>query len=268
MNIYIGKTANNLNRKPWCPENITPRICVNPLYPSVVVSGKCNMIVDSGAYQDESHRLSLEGALSRQIEMERRIGQPAEYIVAYDKIGDIKETMVANEYLLKRAEISDGRKILVTQGGDDSEYSRCLKNLIDLHDVSSGFVIGFGGVAKCGTNPKIEARLYNAILENKRDLDTVDRVHIFGCFTDRVLKTVEHIIPEVCISVDTSTCEMRSVMGNVFCNGQWAKTYSKDQKYSEYHPNDLAHDNVRRVVDYYEGETMFRYGNLSGGVCG
>ena len=100
MMVYISKTGNKLNGKKFDPEIIHPRICLNPLYANVVVEPWCEVILDSGAYQDEEKRVSFTEAYQRQVDFQNRVGIKAKYIVAYDKIGDRTVSMQANRYLL------------------------------------------------------------------------------------------------------------------------------------------------------------------------
>lgn len=263
--IYISKTGNKLNGKPYSPELITPKLCLNPLYPNVIIGSGCEILLDSGAYQDEDIRLSFEGAYQRQVLFQQRIGFKAKYIVAYDKMGNMEVTIEADKFLLNRILPEQQEKILVVQGSTDSEYSECLCELLTLYSKQS-FVIGFGGVAKAGINKSIELRLYNAIKENIETISNVKHIHIFGCFTTRILKTVCALLPDCEVSCDTASCEMRSVMGNIFVSGNWIKTYERVNKYIDYHPCELALDNVRRAIGYYEGDTIYRYCNLAEGV--
>jgi len=266
MKVYISKTSNVLNKSPYQPELITPRLCLNPMYSYVKLYFQCEILLDSGAYQDEEVRVTFQQAYDRQRAYQTKLEQVAKYIVVYDKIGDFETTMVANKFLLGLKLPAGQQKILVVQGESESEYSQCLKDILALYSHEK-FVIGFGGVAKCGMNKRIERKLYSAIENNINVLRLVKHVHIFGCFTNRVLKQVESMLPTVDISVDTASCEIRSVMGNTFNEGYWVKTYDRSQKYIAYHPNVLAHDNIRRVVDYYEGETKYRYQNICDGIC-
>lgn len=264
--IFISKTSNTMNRKPYDVETITPNICLNPMYGSVSTSGKCNVILDSGAYQNENKRVTFEQALGRQQKFEARLGYRAKYIVAYDKIGDWKESMGANLFLLK-SELPEGQqKVLVVQGATDDEYSSCLKELLELSKTSK-FVLGFGGIAKAGVIGTIEDRLYMAVINNLSSFDNITHIHLLGCFTERVLRFFESIFPEKFLSCDTASMEIRSVHGNVFKDGKFIKTFSKEQKFKDYHPNILAQDNIRRALDYYKSGGYYTTRNLSEGVC-
>lgn len=266
MEIFISKTGNLLNGRPYLPDLITPRICLNPMYPNVKIFNPCYILLDSAAYQNEEERLTFEQAYQRQVEFQNKLGQKATFIVAYDKIENFEITMDANLFLLKTKLPPKQQKILVVQGKTNEEYSECLRELINLNS-NNNFIIGFGGIAKSGINKKLEKKVYESIENNKKEIKDINKIHIFGCFTNRVLKNIELLLhPETNISVDTASCEIRSVMGNVFLQGKWIKKYNKSQKYKEYHPNKLAHDNISRVINYYENYPYFRYQNLLMGI--
>ncbi len=264
--IFISKTSNTMNRKPYDVENITPNICLNPMYKSVSTNGKCNVLMDSGAYQNEGKRVTFQQALERQQNYESQLGYRAAYIVAYDKIGDKEETMQANKFLLDCCLPEPQQKVLVVQGSTDKEYSDCLKELLELSKTKK-FVLGFGGIAKAGVIGEIENRLYSAIFDNLSPFGSVSHIHLFGCFTERVLRFFESMFPNKTVSCDTASLEIRSVHGNVFRNGKFVKTFSKEQKFKEYHPNVLAQDNIRRALNYYRSDGYYRAWNLAEGVC-
>lgn len=267
MLVFISKTSNTLNRKPYDVENITPNICLNPMYGSVTTAGKCNVLMDSGAYQNEDNRVTFQQALERQQAFEKKLGYQANYIVAYDKIGDKEETMKANRFLLDAALPEGQQRVLIVQGENNKEYSDCLKELLELSKARS-FVLGFGGIAKAGVVSAIENKLYDAVVENRSIFDSVKHIHLFGCFTKRVLQFFEMAFPDKIVSCDTASVEVRSVMGNVFKDGKFIKSFTKAQKFKDYFPNELAQDNIRRALDYYKSPDVYRYQNLCCGVCG
>jgi len=264
MIIFVSKTSNTLNRSPYNIERITPYICLNPMYSSATTEFPCNVLMDSGAYQDEAGRVTFQQALDRQQAYEKKMGYKAKYIVAYDKIGDKEETMKANRFLLTQS-LPNQSKILLVQGSTDKEYSDCLQELLELSK-SHEFVLGFGGIAKAGVINAIEDRLYGAVMENYSSFDRIKHIHLFGCLTERIIRFFEHMFPNTTLSCDTAGIELRSVMGNVFKDGKYTSTYTKAQKYVDYHPNVLAQDNVRRVLDYYNCPSPYRHLNLCEGV--
>lgn len=264
MLIFVSKTSNTLNRSPYNIERITPYICLNPMYPSATTEFQCDVLMDSGAYQDEAERVSFKQALERQQSYEKKLGYKAKFIVAYDKIGDRLETMRANLFLLEQPLSEGQQKVLLVQGNTDEEYSQCLSELLELSK-SNSFVLGFGGIAKASTNGLLKNRLYCAIADNLSKFENIKHIHLFGLLNKEIVDFFEHLFPKHLLTADTAGIEIRSVMGNVFNNGKYVKTYSKEQKYLDYHPNTLALDNVRRVLSYY-GNPDYRSMNLCMGV--
>jgi len=264
MIIFVSKTSNALNRFPYNIERITPYICLNPMYSSATTEFPCNVLMDSGAYQDESKRVSFQQALDRQQAYEKKLGYKAKYIVAYDKIGDKEETMKANRFLLSQP-LTNQIRVLLVQGTTNSEYSDCLKEVLGVSKTNT-FVLGFGGIAKAGVINAVEDKLYLAVIDNCSSFENIKHIHLFGCLTERIIRFFEHLFPDKTLSCDTAGIEIRSVMGNVFKDGKYTATYTKAQKYVDYHPNVLAQDNIRRVLNYYNVPDPYRWGNICAGV--
>lgn len=265
MIVFVSKTSNTLNRSPYNIERITPYICLNPMYPSATTEFPCNVLMDSGAYQDEEERVTFQQALDRQQAYEKKLGYEAKYIVAYDKIGDREETMRANRFLLEQTLPYGQQKVLLVQGNTDEEYSQCLSGLLELSK-SYSFVLGFGGIAKASINGIIKDRLYCAVVDNLSKFENIKHIHLFGLLNKEIIDFFEHLLPKQLLSVDTAGIEIRSVMGNIFKDGKYIKAYTKEQKYKDYHPNILAQDNVRRVLSYYDVPMPYAYQNLCEGV--
>lgn len=259
--IFVSKTSNTINRIKYSPEYITPFLCLNPMYSHATTEFPCEVVLDSGAYQNENRRVTFDEALIRQQRYEKKLGYPAKYIVAYDKIGDPEITMDANKFLLHQPLPENQQKIVVVQGTTDDEYSKCLKQILDLSNHHE-FVLGFGGIAKAGVNSNIENKLYCAVSDNYSKFSNIKHIHLFGVLNKRITRFFEYAFPDKILSVDTAGIEIRSVMGNVFQDGRYHKVFSKEQKFIDYHPNDLAHDNIRRVLDYYDVPRVYMYSNL------
>lgn len=251
MRIFVSKTSNTLNKKIYDVENISNDICLNPMYKSVSISKECNILMDSGAFQNEERRVSFEESLKRQLLFGIRIGRPLGYISSYDKINDKKETMRANKFLIDENLEGGGVPVLITQGKNEFEYIECLKEIVQLSE-SRKFVLGFGGIAKSGIDKKLEKKLFGSIKSANRDFGNIQHIHLFGVFTNRILERTRSEVPsDINLSCDTASIEIRSVMGNVFEQGRWVKTFSRPQKYIDYDPNLLAKENVSRAIEYY-----------------
>jgi hypothetical protein len=235
------------------------------MYPSATTKFPCIALIDSGAYQDETERVTFQQALDRQQAYEKKLGYNAKYIVAYDKIGDREETVKANRFLLE-SKLPDGQqKVLMIQGDIDEEYSRCLSGVLGLSKTHS-FVLGFGGISRAGANNLLKERLYCAVIDNFSEFGNVKHIHLFGVLNAEINEFFESLFPHTLLSVDTAGIEIRSVMGYVFKDGRYQKTYTKEQKFKEYHPNTLAQDNVRRVLNYYNTPEYYKYMQLCEGV--
>lgn len=264
MKLYVSKTNDKLNKKELNTEFLSKHICLNPIYKGVTIKNtKVKILMDSGAFQDreKNNRLTFEQALHRQLEFEKKIGIISERIVAYDYIGDVKETIEANKFLAnKREELKPRQLVLMIQGSTTHDYIHCLVETLLIAKPED--CIGFGGVALAGRENNVKFKLLDAfkiglpIIYNSGIKD----IHIFGVGTFSVLKEITNIknifkklgisADELNISCDTSTFEIRSTMGSVINlqEEKWEKVYTKAQKYSDYHPADLTIENIQKAL--------------------
>jgi hypothetical protein len=249
MMVFVSKTSNTLNRQPYDIENITKNLCLNPLYKSVSTGIPCNILADSGAFQEREIRTTPEISYARQMEFQARVGTNFNYIAAYDRIDHYAETMEANNYLLNIN--SPSNKILIVQGKNESEYTQCMRELLELSH-SADFVLGMGGIARIATSNVTRLKLYSSIDANIRKFDSVKHIHLFGVLRVDVITDIIRMFPHITITSDTAGIEMRSVMGYVFRDGVWRKKYTKEQKRIEYHPCVLAKDNIQRVLTFFD----------------
>lgn len=250
MIIFVSKTSDVLNKKPYDVENLSNNICLNPMYKRVSLSRGVNVLMDSGAFQNEDRRLSFEDALSRQLTFARSINSSISCLAAYDRIDDRLETIKANNFILNNTP-TNITPIVICQGKNREEYLKCLYDIIELSHSYDRFILGFGGIAKSGMNKVLEDKLFHTIEHGKNKIEHIKQIHLFGVFTNRILKRAEQELNEHSLSCDTASIEIRSVMGNVFDGGKWVKTFSKPQKYVDYDPNVLAKCNVVRAINYY-----------------
>ena len=264
MNLYVSKTNNKLNTKELNTEFISEYICLNPIYNNVTIKNpNTKILMDSGAFQDKEKekRLTLEQALNRQLDFEKKVGFISERIVAYDYIGNIKETIESNKYLAeKREELKPRQLVLMIQGNNTHNYIYCLVETLLIAKPED--CIGFGGVALAGRENDTKFKLLDAfkiglpIIYNSGIKD----IHIFGVGTFTVLKEITNIknilkqininTDELNISCDTSAFEVRSTMGSVINleEEKWEKVYTKAQKYIDYHPADLTIENIKKAL--------------------
>jgi hypothetical protein len=253
-----------LNSKELNTEFITECVCLNPKYKGVTIKNpNTKILMDSGAFQDtdKDSRISVEEALKRQLKLEEKVGVVSERIVAYDHIGNVEDTIKANQYLAsKREELKPRQLVLMIQGITLRDYIHCLTETLKI--ASPEDCIGLGGVAMSGRVNEIKFKLLDSIkiglpiIYNSKVKD----IHIFGVGTFSVLKEVAHIkeilkmtgmdVNKLNISCDTSSFEIMSTMGSVVDEEQekWVKVYSKEQKYKEYHPADLTIENATKAA--------------------
>ena len=291
MQYFVSKNHDRLNRRVFNPETKVKRICLNPKYN--VTLGKqvdtVDVLLDSGAFQDikKAERLSLQGALDRQLAFEERVGFLSKYLVSYDRIVDesptvhgerkkrrvgkstaekyVEETIDAAKYLAdQRDELEPRRLVLSNQGVTPDQYVGGLKEILKFAEPQD--VIGLGGFCIIGQIPRFTKDYYD-VLERALPLlkaKKVRRLHIFGVGVFKVLIRTHvlcwnhGIIP----SYDTSSLELNAIYGRTFQADQEGKgpegvhlttVFGKEDKYRLYHPRDWALFNIEQVNNFWEG---------------
>lgn len=249
--MFISKTSNSLNKKPLRTTDIAKNICVSVNYPSVTVNKNNKILLDSGAYQERYFRKSLSFAYQRQIETLNKMNAKPYYLASYDKIGDCNETIKANAFIIEKCD-KNIIPILIIQGENISEMEKCYHEIgIPNRDIC----LGIGGINDAGRDYSIRNKLYQFLNKNLNDIQNkgISKIHLFGIGSMQVIKDIysDYNYNEIQYSFDTAGIEIKSVMGSVFENGKWVKTYSKDDKFIKYHPNDLYHENLIRYLDCY-----------------
>lgn len=255
MRIYISKTNDKINAKDIDQELLSEYICLNPNYKSVTLKRNVNVLMDSGAFQDRTTRVSFQEALERQLALERKVGVISERIVAYDLIGDPDVTHQANVFLnSKRDELEPRQLVFMVQGKDFEECKQCFDNLYPMLKWCD--CVGIGGVALSGTRKAVRGKLvqiFEYIAPSIAYLGASD-IHVFGVGSIKILDALCAINAKhgdaIDISCDTSSAEIRSVMGYVFnCDERkFVKTFTKAQKLTEYHPCDITRTNIANLV--------------------
>lgn len=266
MNLYLSKCNDTLNTKPLNNEFISEHLCLNPKY-KVSLQKDVKVLLDSGAFQDreKNTRVTFEEALNRQLKYEKKVGFISERIVSYDYMGNVEETIKANQYLAsKREELKPRQLVLMVQGVTTREYIHCLTETLKIATPED--CIGFGGVALAGKINDLKFKLWDAfkiglpVIYNSGIKD----IHIFGVGTFSVLKEISNIketfrllgidVDHLNISCDTSSFELNSTMGRVIVEEEerWEKVYTKAQKYIDYHPADLTQENMKKALRIIE----------------
>lgn len=282
MDFYPSKTNNSLNRLPFAPELITGTAMVNPHYRVTVAPGT-RYIIDSGAFQERDMRARLQpwSALDRQLRLESQIewagGGWAEAVVTYDMLDGVDEAMTEEGRVKRRGtEESASPAVLETlrsahyyatqahrvhgaiayacQGVTTAQYVACARELIPLIRPGVDW-FAFGGLCITGIIRGRMMPVFDAALRGVMPLlraAGVTRSHILGvCIPDAITIACElERAHGVELSTDSRAPETAGcIYGRVYRDGRQINCYTKAQKWIDYHPNELAHRNVR---DYHE----------------
>lgn len=282
MEFYPSKNNNSLNRLPFEPERITGTAMVNPHYRVRLAPGT-RYIIDSGAFQERDMRARLQPwtALDRQLRLESQIewygGGWAEAIVTYDMLdgvdealtdgGRVKrrgteesaspavlETIRSARYYATQADRVHGAIAYACQGITTAQYVACARELIPLIRPGRDW-FAFGGLCITGIIRGQMLPVFAATLRAVVPMLAaagVRRAHILGvCVPDAIAIARElERAHGVALSTDSRAPETAGcIYGRVYRDGRQVDCYTRDQKWVDYHPNELAHRNVR---DYHE----------------
>lgn len=290
MQFFVSKNHNNLNRRAFSPETITPRLCLNPKYPVRLVrpARDLEVLLDSGAFQDISDhkRLTFSEALDRQLAFEARVGFQSKYIVSYDRIVDetfnedgrrvklrvdgrtarkyVDQTIDAAKHLAdQRRVLRPRRLVLSNQGVSPGQYTRCVEEVLSFAEKAD--VIGLGGQCIIGQRPGL-TKDYFAVLANVLPMmhrRGIRRLHVFGVGTFPVLVKTQALCWKygVVPSYDTSALEVNARWGKVVVPpnvGDWLPTlhvtrvFGQEDRFDLFHPCDLALLNIRLATHFWE----------------
>lgn len=283
MQFYPSKNNNRLNARPFAPERITGCAMVNPHYRVELAPGT-KYVIDSGAFQERDmlQRLQPWSAMRRQLQLEHQIeygtcGLPAEAIVTYDMLdgvdealeGDdrvkrrgtdetaseaVYETLRSARYYKTKQALVRGAIAYACQGVSTAQYVACARELIPLIRPGIDW-FSFGGLCITGIIrgrmlPVFESTL-GAVVPMLAAAG-IARAHILGvCIPDaihiarKLEKTHGVLLSTDSRAPETSGC----IYGRIYKDGRQRDYYTRDQKWVDYHPNELAHRNVR---DYSE----------------
>lgn len=287
MEFYPSKNNNALNRQPFDPDVVTGRAMVNPHY-RVLVHPATAALCDSGAFQDDDiHRPRLQPwqALTRQLEYEtwlswQIVGHPGWHfrgIVTYDQMFGVDECMVdgvkvkrrgteataapavaetlraAAYYATQRHRIR-GALLFAAQGITPDQYLGCVEALLDL--MRPGDWLAFGGFCIIGKVPSLKPLFYETLARALPLLRRkgIVRAHILGVTVSDAIREAARLgrMHGVQMSTDSSSAEINSVMGRVWCHQResWRATYTKAQKYIDYQPCQLALANIQEYATW------------------
>lgn len=285
MIFYPSKTNNRLNRRPFAPEHITGTAMVNPHYRVRLAPGT-RYIIDSGAFQERDMHARLQPwrALDRQLRLETQIefgGGPAhaEALITYDMLDGVDEALTDAGRIKRRGtddtasqavyetirsaryyKTQEGRVrgaiAYACQGVSTEQYIACARALLPLMRPGRDW-FAFGGFCITGLQPARILPVFVATLEALTPLLAdrgITRAHLLGvCFPDAigVVQRLERACG-VTFSTDSSAPERAGVFGSVYHAGRQRQRYTRDQKYIDYHPRDLAHQNIRDYAAWLE----------------
>lgn len=284
MIFYPSKNNNRLNGRPYDVEHITNTAMVNPHYRVRLAPGT-RYIIDSGAFQERDMRERLQPwqALARQLRFEAQIEYSghnghAEAIVTYDMLDGVDEALTPDGRVKRRGSVETasvavmetiraahyyhsqrhrirGAVAYACQGVTTEQYVKCAEQLIPLIRPGRDW-FAFGGLCITGVVrgamlTEFETTL-RAVVPMLRDAG-VTRAHILGvCIPDaiRIATELEQRYG-VALSTDSRAPETAGcVYGRVYVEGRQVSKYTKDQKFVEYHPNELALRNVRDFAQW------------------
>lgn len=277
MDFYPSKNNDRLNSREFAPEALTGRAMVNPHY-SVELRAGTRYIIDSGAFQERDMlaRLQPWTALDRQLRLEAQIeygghGGAAEALITYDMLVGVDEAIVGGRrvkrrgseetaaaavhetlrsahYYATQAHRIRGAIAYAAQGATPRQYLGCVEELLSVARPGRDW-LAFGGFCIVGMQPSLKPvflETVGAVLPRLRRAG-IKRAHILGvCVADMIQAAADLGRREgVQMSTDSSSIEINSIMGKVWGEGRWRKVYGKEAKYKEYHPCDLALENIR-----------------------
>lgn len=243
-------------------------------------------------------RLTPRLALDRQLAFERSKGRGGErrfpdgfeYVVTYDMLVGVDESIVdgkrvkrrgteetaapavretlesAAHYYWRRHEIRGGIAY-AAQGATLRQYVNCVRLLLPLMR-SGRDILALGGFCIVGMQPSLKPLFVEVcrVVAPMLAARGITRAHVLGvCACDVLVAAAEEFARHgVEFSTDSSSIEMNSVMGKVWSErnmlrGQgrmspWVKKYDvTDKQAGAYHPADLAMENIRRFSAWVAG---------------
>lgn len=283
MEFYPSKNNNRLNRRPFEPELITGTAMVNPHYRVSLAPGT-RYIIDSGAFQERDMRARLQpwSALDRQLRLEAQLeltghAGHAEALITYDMLDGVDEAMTdAGRVKRRGTEESASPAVLETlrsaryyktqerrvrgaiayacQGITTAQYVACARELIPLIRPGVDW-FAFGGLCITGIIRGQMLPVFSATLRAVMPMLAeagVRRAHVLGVCIPEAIRTCIELEQRYSVELSTDSRAPETagcIYGRVYRDGRQTDCYTRDQKWIDYHPNELAHRNVR---DYHE----------------
>jgi hypothetical protein len=232
--------------------------CWSPLYPPCGTLPPREVLLDSGAYSDQSHehRLTFSASLERQLNWEKkaqllwgdnfRVGTLVAYdfLLNHDHLSDASQridiTIQANHYLASQRDFLAPRRLCFPiQGSQPSEYVASLEAI--LCDLRAGDVLGLGGWCIIGRRrtmlPDLEETCKKCLpLARERG---VKHCHIFGVLWLPALYVVER--EALKLGMTTSTDSAGPVMAFHSFSGSHTKGQRNHQALTRWWRKRLLH---------------------------
>lgn len=279
MNYHPSKTHDRLNEMPFNPQHITRSVMLNPKYPAFNIDGAIDVDIDSGAFQELKCRKTLHVALKRQILFKRRLDlSNAKRCVCftYDQMRGVDEQIINGRKVKTRGTLEsaqpaidatlhaarfwnanraaiDGPIGFVCQGINPDQYiNDCALPMLEMFQPDD--VFGFGGFCIIGRVPSLKPLFVETFSRMMEILHRkgIQYAHIMGvCVADMIrFSACEAAKYGIIVSTDSSSPEVNgAAFGKRFIDECWKPVYKSDQKFFDYHPCELALQNIK---DYHE----------------
>lgn len=290
MNYHPSKTHDYLNQMLFNPQQITRSVMLNPKYPAYDIDGAIDVDIDSGAFQELKNRKPLGIALKRQILFKRRLDLSNVkrcVCFTYDQMKGVDEqiingrkvklrgtmgsaqpaidaTLHAARYWNANRDAINGPIGFVCQGINPDQYiNDCALPMLELFKDAD--VFGFGGFCIIGRVPSLKPVFVETFSRMMEILyrKGIEYAHIMGvCVADMIgFATLEAVKWGIKVSTDSSSPEVNgAAFGKRFINESWIPIYQPDQKFFDYHPCDLALQNIKDyhqwITDIYDASLL------------
>lgn len=287
MIFYPSKTNHTWYGRAFYPEHICGCAMLNPNYPIRHIAPHTRIFEDSGAFQDidKNTRLFPWTALDRQLrhwnvlELSNPYPIHFEALAIYDQMAGVDECMIDGKkvkqrgteetaslaiqetlksavyYATQRHRMRDASLCFVGQGVTPDQYiNDCVIPMMDV--MKPGDWFAFGGFCIWGKMRKHMTPIAHETITRTVPLlkrHGITRFHLLGVtYAPAVKWTAELERKEnVVFSTDGSGPQMAGCIdGTKYINGKKVKTYSQEQRYIDYHPHDLAMENIQSYYDW------------------
>jgi hypothetical protein len=165
----------------------------------------------------------------------------------------VAATLESAAYYASQRQRIPGAIAFAAQGATPDQYvNECVIPMFDVMQPGDWFA--FGGFCIIGMQPSLKPLFMETVSRVLPLLvkKGIARAHVLGvCVADMVKYAADQGRKHgVVMSTDSSSIEINSIMGKVWNDGKWMKVYEKEQKYVDYWPTPLAHENIKRFSEW------------------